>query len=112
IVVGESYTDPGATASDDVDGDLTDRIVVDNPVDVDVIGAYTVTYNVTDSSGNSATTLTRTVDVTAREAGGGGGGGRIGLAMLLSLGAALGLRGTRKERARAGSAMSRHPGNR
>jgi len=37
--------------------------VVINPVNVDVVGVYTITYNVTDSEGNAATEVTRTVTV-------------------------------------------------
>lgn len=85
ITVGEAYQDPGATAIDDVDGDLTSQIVVDNPVDTSVIGRYSVTYDVVDSAGN-LTTVTRTVEVLPREAAGGGGGGAGGgLLLLVSL---------------------------
>ncbi len=48
------YTDAGATATDDVDGDLTSAIVVYNPVDPNTVGTYTITYDVSDGSGNSA----------------------------------------------------------
>ena len=46
--------DAGATAWDAFDGDLTASIVTVNPVDTAILGTYTVTYNVTDSSGNAA----------------------------------------------------------
>src|SRR5690606_7590779 len=46
VTVGETYEDAGATARDDVDGDLTNRILVDNPVDTNMIGRYSVTYDV------------------------------------------------------------------
>ena len=64
VEVGSTYTDLGATASDNYDGDITADIVTVNNVDTSVIGSYTVTYNVTDSSGNAATEVTRTVNVT------------------------------------------------
>jgi len=54
IEVGDTYADAGATASDPQDGDLTAQIVVDNPVDSDTVGTYTVTYTVQDSAGNPA----------------------------------------------------------
>ncbi|MAU11687.1 MAG: hypothetical protein CL607_17815 [Anaerolineaceae bacterium] len=63
VEAGTPYTDAGASASDDVDGDLTGSIVVDNPVNTSVLGTYTVTYDVTDSSGNEAVQVTRTVIV-------------------------------------------------
>jgi hypothetical protein len=54
LVVGDTYDEPGATAQDPEDGDLTDRIVVDDPVDTAVPGTYMVTYTVEDSAGNQA----------------------------------------------------------
>ena len=64
IDVGSPYVELGATALDDRDGDLTGSIVVDaSAVNTSVVGSYPVTYNVTDSSGNAATEVTRTVDV-------------------------------------------------
>lgn len=58
------YTDPGATAEDDVDGDLTSEIVVDDSdLDMTTEGEYTITYNVTDAAGNAAVEVTRTVVV-------------------------------------------------
>ena len=58
------YKDAGATASDDVDGTITNKIVTVNPVKSATEGTYTVTYNVKDSYGNAATEVTRTVNVT------------------------------------------------
>jgi hypothetical protein len=60
---GSTYTDPGATATDDVDGDITSQIIVSNPVNSAVNGTYIVTYNVTDKAGNAASEVTRTVTV-------------------------------------------------
>jgi hypothetical protein len=60
---GKTYTDPGATAKDNVDGDISSQIVTSNPVNVWVPGTYTVTYNVKDSAGNAAVTVTRSVQV-------------------------------------------------
>jgi uncharacterized protein YjbI with pentapeptide repeats len=63
VEVGASYTDAGATADDIGDGDVTGSIVTDNPVNTAVVGSYTITYDVTDSSTNAATQVTRTVNV-------------------------------------------------
>ncbi len=57
------YTDPGATASDDRDGDVTGAIAVANPVDTGIPASYLVTYDVSDSAGNAAPQATRTVNV-------------------------------------------------
>ena len=63
LLVGETYTDDGATASDIVDGDLTSQIVTVNPVDTSITATYIVTYDVSDSTGNQASQITRTVEV-------------------------------------------------
>ncbi|MDL5503049.1 MAG: DUF5011 domain-containing protein, partial [Candidatus Methanoperedens sp.] len=63
VEAGSSYTDAGATASDDVDGNITSSIITVNPVNAAVVGTYTVTYNVKDSSNNNADQKTRTVNV-------------------------------------------------
>ena len=63
VQVGDTYTDAGATATDNYDGDLTSSIVVTGSVDTSTIGTYTVTYNVSDASGNAADSVTRTVNV-------------------------------------------------
>ncbi len=65
ITVGETYNDPGAIAMDNNDGNITDQIVVRNPVDTSTIGTYTITYDVNDSAGNAADQVTRTVTVQA-----------------------------------------------
>lgn len=59
----DPYNDPGATANDIHEGDLTSHIAVDNQVDNTVAGSYTVKYDVADSSGNQAITVVRTVIV-------------------------------------------------
>jgi hypothetical protein len=66
LTVGDTFTDPGATASDNVDGDISSSIVVGgDTVDTNTVGDYTVTYNVSDVAGNVATQVTRTVTVAA-----------------------------------------------
>ena len=64
ITEGDTYTDAGATATDDVSGDLTSSIVTTNPVDTSTPGTYTVTYTVTDAAGNT-TSIGRIVNVLA-----------------------------------------------
>lgn len=65
VTAGGTFTDPGATATDNVDGDISSRIVVTGNVNTAVTGSYTLSYNVSDAAGNAATTRTRTVNVTA-----------------------------------------------
>ncbi|MDP5172876.1 MAG: malectin domain-containing carbohydrate-binding protein, partial [Bacteroidia bacterium] len=66
LSVGDSYTELGATASDNVDGDISANIVIDaSAVNTTTPGSYPVTYNVSDAAGNAAITATRTVNVNA-----------------------------------------------
>ena len=62
IVVGTQFVDPGATALDQEDGDITDKIVKTGSVNTAVLGSYLLHYLVTDSGGLSAQT-SRTVIV-------------------------------------------------
>lgn len=67
VNIGENYNEPGFTASDDVDGDLTSTVTVEGSVDVNKKGAYTLTYKVSDSSGNTAT-VKRTINIFDKQA--------------------------------------------
>lgn len=68
VPLGSVYADAGATATDAEDGNLTGSIATVNPVNTSTVGTYTVTYNVSDSSGLAATQVARTVDVTDQTA--------------------------------------------
>lgn len=61
--VGNTYSDAGATAFDEEDGDISSMIVVDNQVDTSKPGTCYVYYNVTDSDGNKAAQVSREVIV-------------------------------------------------
>ena len=65
LVQGTSFADPGATATDNVDGNITNRIVKTGTVNTAVVGNYTLRYDVSDNAGNAAVSVTRTVTVTA-----------------------------------------------
>jgi hypothetical protein len=58
-----TYTDEGATATDDEDGDITDLIDVENDVNTNSAQSYHVHYNVSDAAGNAADEVTRNVNV-------------------------------------------------
>ena len=60
--VGDNYEEPGYVAIDDVDGDLTDKVVVNSNVDTSKRGTYRIIYSVTNSDGVT-TSVTRTVIV-------------------------------------------------
>jgi VCBS repeat-containing protein len=89
VTIDATYSDAGATASDREDGDITSRIAVTNPVNTAVLGTYTVTYAVSDLSGNAAVPVTRTVNVQPQAAADEGGSGALELVTLALLLAAL-----------------------
>jgi hypothetical protein len=84
IPIGHVYVDPGATAIDDIDGDITDKIEASGIVDSTVVGTHTLTYSVADRAGNLAS-VTRSVIVGINEGRGGGGGGRLTPFFLMTL---------------------------
>ncbi len=62
----ETYVELGATAIDNIDGDISSSVDITPggpPVDSNVIGEYFVIYQVSDSAGNPADTQTRIVNV-------------------------------------------------
>ena len=63
IEVHSIYTDAGATAYDYYDGNITGNIIVSGKITPGILGTYYIYYDVKDSSNNSATTVTRTVNV-------------------------------------------------
>ncbi len=50
---GIDFVDPGCTAVDNADGDITERITVSGDLNTEVPGTYTLTYNVSDTYGNT-----------------------------------------------------------
>ena len=57
ITMGDNWTDPGATASDNVDGDLTSSITSSGTIDTSTTGSYTLIYSVSDTAGNTASVI-------------------------------------------------------
>ena len=78
VYLGNSYNEPGYTATDNCDGDITNKVEVTGKVDTSSIGTYTITYKVKDEKGNEENT-TRTIKVIQksliRPSGGGNGKG-------------------------------------
>ena len=66
INVGESYEEPGYSASDAHGEDLTESVSVTDNIEEYIPGVYTVTYEVEDENGDSARS-SRTVFVTEEE---------------------------------------------
>ena len=59
LIAGGEYTEHGATAVDDVDGDLS--VTSAGEVDTNTPGEYEITYSVTDSGGNTANEIRKVV---------------------------------------------------
>jgi hypothetical protein len=57
-----TYTEPGAVATDAVDGNLTSAIIITGSVNTGKVGDYTLVYSVSDAQGNT-TTKNRVVQV-------------------------------------------------
>lgn len=62
VKVGETFNDPGVTASDNCDGEISALVTVNGRVDSNVPGVYILEYIAKDSFGNQASTK-RTVCV-------------------------------------------------
>lgn len=60
---GDSYIEPGYSATDDNDGVITGNVVVTGSVNSSLPGVYTIRYNVTNSVGNAAAEVIRLVTV-------------------------------------------------
>ena len=63
LTVGNTYTEQGAICDDNVDADKP--ATPSGTVDINTVGSYTVTYSCTDTAGNDAASVTRTVRVDA-----------------------------------------------
>lgn len=62
VTVNSKYNENGYTATDECDGDLTNKVIVKGNVDSSKVGKYTVTYTVKDTSNNESV-ATREVNV-------------------------------------------------
>ena len=66
-ILGQAFTDPGATATDDNDGNITGSITFTDNIDVNSIGKYQRTYDCVDAVGNSAVSVVRDIHVNVPE---------------------------------------------
>lgn len=64
LIQGTPYSEPGYTAIDVVDGDVTGDVTVSGTVDHTTVNQYSLTYSVTDAAGNLGTRV-RVVNVIA-----------------------------------------------
>ncbi len=74
IDLGSTYADDGASATDNIDGDISSSItttITDSSgaviaaVDTGTVDVYTITYTVSDAADNPAVAVIRTISVTA-----------------------------------------------
>lgn len=54
LTLGNIYEDEGCTAMDDVDGDISNKVIITGKVDTSQVGEYEITYTVSDQSNNTA----------------------------------------------------------
>lgn len=54
MIKGSVYTDPGYASKDNLDGDITDKVVLEGKVDTDKLGEYILNYISTDEAGNQS----------------------------------------------------------
>jgi hypothetical protein len=67
--LGEVYTEIGATATDDKDGDISSKIEISHSINPLLVNEYTVNYSVSDKAGNKSY-ATRIVNIKANILGG------------------------------------------
>ncbi len=67
LLLGEPYNEPGYTAYDDTDKDVTAGVTVQGSVDTQTLGSYELVYQVADLSGNEADEIIRIVHVVSND---------------------------------------------
>ncbi|WP_419876898.1 Ig-like domain-containing protein [Brevibacillus centrosporus] len=67
VLIGQTYVDPGFSAVDEDDQDLTDEVRVSGQLNTSQLGTYILHYNVSDRTGNAATEVTRNVHVVSAD---------------------------------------------
>ena len=64
LSVGGVYTEQGANANDETDGDISGNVIIGGDVvDTNTVGEYVITYDVMDAALNPAVQVVRTVNV-------------------------------------------------
>lgn len=58
---GEKYIEPGFTAIDDVDGDVSENVEIKQSLDTSKTGVYDIEYSVKDDSGNIAKAIRKVI---------------------------------------------------
>lgn len=69
VFLGATYSDPGATAIDDIDGNISDQIAIDTTaINTTQEGSFEIGYSVTDDDENTANAV-RTVNIVRDSSG-------------------------------------------
>ena len=63
LKIRDSYTEEGAVATDNADRNISSKVVTSGLVDTSTAGTYTIAYDVSDTAGNKAAQVARTVIV-------------------------------------------------
>ncbi|KPA14856.1 repeat protein [Candidatus Magnetomorum sp. HK-1] len=61
IAKGTTFVEPGVSAVDNIDGDISEKIVVESQLDTETSGTYQIKYLVSDQAGNEAIPAFRTI---------------------------------------------------
>ena len=72
LYLGDKYREPGYSASDNCDGNITKKVIKTGDVDTSKVGSYVINYTVKDSDGNSST-VKRTIIVRKKNISSGSG---------------------------------------
>ena len=67
IDAGQTFDDPGYTAIDNIDGDITAGVIVSGSIDPYIPGEYTLEYTIEDSDHNTASATRKVVVNTVRQ---------------------------------------------
>lgn len=65
VYLGDKYYEKGYTASDNCDGNISDKVISTGTVDTSKLGSYIIKYEISDSNGNTSS-IERTVIVKKR----------------------------------------------
>lgn len=63
VILNSNFTDPGVTATDETDGDLSQNVAANSDLDINKVGYYEILYSVSDEAGNVSQTVSRIVKV-------------------------------------------------
>ena len=63
LVLNSEYVEEGAKVVDETDGNISNNVYIENNVNTDLLGVYSVTYRAVDDAGNEAVPVQRIVEV-------------------------------------------------